>query len=100
MYTNLSMEFTWDDSKNASNFRKHVVWFEEAVSVFDDARAREIRDIEHSDDEDRWIILGMSAELKILVVVYTEQTDDGLIRIISARPATRNEETEYARRLK
>ena len=94
------MEFTWDDAKNVSSFRKHQVWFEEAVTVFDDLLAREIPDIDHSDEEERWIILGMSSELNLLVVVYVEKVDEVLVRIISARQATRSEETEYTRRLK
>lgn len=94
------MEFTWDDAKNISNYRKHQVWFEEAVSVFDDDSAREIPDSEHSENEERWIILGMSAELHLLVVVYVEKLEGELIRIISARQATKTEEAEYARRRK
>ncbi len=94
------MDFTWDDTKNVRNYRKHGVWFEEAVSVFDDLSAREIPDDDHSEQEERWIILGMSAELNVLVVVYAEKVDGEIVRIISARRATRQEEDEYARRLK
>jgi uncharacterized DUF497 family protein len=94
------MEFVWDDRKNVSNYRKHGIWFEEAVSVFDDRLAREIPDDDHSQQEERWIILGMSSELNVLVVVYAEKIDGELIRIISARPATRHEEDEYTRRKK
>jgi len=94
------MEFTWDDAKNLRNYRKHHVWFEEAVSVFEDASAREIPDIDHSELEERWVIMGMSAELNLLIVVYVEKMEGELIRIISARRATRTEETQYARSLK
>jgi uncharacterized DUF497 family protein len=94
------VEFTWDDVKNVSNYRKHQIWFEEAVSVFEDLYAKEIPDPEHSEEEERWIILGLNAELNLLVVVYVERLEGELIRIISARRATRSEEDQYIGRSK
>ena len=70
------MIFVWDNSKNQANKRKHGVSFEEAETVFYDKSARLIADPDHSEDEDRFILLGMSSELKQLVVVHVYKEND------------------------
>ena len=92
------MDFEWDENKARINKEKHGVSFEEAATVFDDADALQIFDPDHSDSEDRFIMLGMSAVLRILVVCHCYRADDNIIRIISARKATRNESAAYERR--
>ena len=92
------MNFEWDDRKAELNKKKHGVSFEEAVTVFDDADALQIFDPDHSEAEDRFILLGMSSILRILVVCHCFRADDDTIRIISARKATRNESSTYERR--
>ena len=94
-----SIKFEWDHSKEKSNINKHKVSFEEAKSVFYDEKARLISDLDHSDSEDRFILLGMSSQLKILVVSHTYRKDDEIIRIISARKATKNESKYYFGRI-
>lgn len=89
------MTFTWDPRKAEANQRKHRVAFEEAVSVFMDENARLIADPEHSTDEDRFILLGVSRRLRVLVVVHCYLRLDNEIRIISARKADRFERQEY-----
>ena len=96
MYTE-KVEFEWDDDKNNKNFRKHGVWFEEAVSVFSDPNAREIPDTEHSENEERWVIIGMSSEINLLVVFYVERRNGEIIRPISACKATAQETKSYRR---
>jgi uncharacterized protein len=85
--------FEWDDEKAASNLRKHDVDFEEAKTVFEDPFALTIRDEFHSDDEERWIILGLSLLARVLLVVHAERRER--IRIISAREATPSERSQY-----
>ena len=92
------MNFEWDENKARINQEKHGVSFEEAKTVFDDADALQIFDPDHSESEDRFIMLGMSAVLRILVVCHCYRTNDDTIRIISARKATRNECSTYERR--
>ena len=87
--------FTWDDRKAKDNLRKHGVSFEEATTAFTDERARLKHDPEHSRDEDRFILLGFSAKLCMLVVVHVYRQAETEIRIISARKATRNERKQY-----
>ncbi len=89
------MEFEWDDAKAEGNFKKHGVRFSEAVTIWLDETSVEISDIEHSSQEERWIRLGISRKANLLVVVYCEKTEDDRIRIISARPATKNESKQY-----
>jgi uncharacterized DUF497 family protein len=91
------MIFAWNNAKNQANKKKHGVSFEEAESVFYDKSARLISDPDHSEDEDRFILLGMSSELKLLVVVHVYKEDNDIIRIISARKATKHEQTRYKR---
>ncbi len=95
-----SIRFFWDKRKNASNKKKHGISFEEAETVFYDENARLIHDPDHSEDEDRFILLGMSFNLNILVVVHCYKRDDEIIRIISARKATKNESKQYGEYLK
>ena len=91
------MKFTWDEEKAKANVRKHHVSFEEASSVFADENARLKHDPKHSDEEDRFIILGFSSALLILVVCHVYREGDRVIRLISARKATRNERKQYGR---
>ena len=91
------IRFEWDEKKNRTNIKKHNVSFDEAKTVFYDENARLISDPDHSKDEDRFILLGLSHTGKILIVVHTYQQEDELIRIISARKATKNESKHYLR---
>lgn len=93
------MKFEWDESKNQSNIRKHGVDFRQAVYVFADPFALSIPDDEHSEDEERWLLLGKNLNEQILLVVHTFRYDE-VIRIISARKATQNEKATYTRRAK
>lgn len=89
------IRFEWDENKNTSNKRKHRISFEEAQTVFYDDGALVIDDPEHSEEEDRFIILGISRKAKLLVVCHCYRAADTVIRIISARKATTNEERQY-----
>lgn len=89
------LQFEWDETKNKRNRLKHGVWFEEAQSVFDDPSARVFLDPGHSDKEDRFLIIGLNSSAKLLVVVHCYRKSDSVIRIISARKATRKEERFY-----
>ncbi len=91
--------FSWDDRKARENLRKHSVSFEEATTAFADERARLKHDPEHSRDEDRFILLGFSAKLRMLVVAHAYRQAEMEIRIISARKATRNERKQYGQYL-
>lgn len=91
------MRFEWDDAKNRNNIKKHGVSFEEAQTVFLDDDAVRFYDPDHSDDEDRFIMLGISYKLRVLVVCHCYQESECVIRIISARKATRTEATSYGR---
>ncbi len=92
------MNFEWDNNKAEINKQKHHVSFEEAKSVFDDIDALCIFDPDHSETEERFILLGMSSVLRLLVVCHCYRSNDEVIRIISARKATRNESATYKRR--
>jgi uncharacterized DUF497 family protein len=87
--------FEWDEQKNTINRRKHGIWFEEAQQVFDDSNALLFHDTEHSEKEDRFIMLGLSASTRVLVVVFCERYNDSNIRIISARKAKKKEIKRY-----
>ena len=89
------MRFDWDKEKAADNLKKHSVSFEEAQTAFDDHNALLIPDPDHSDDEDRFVLLGLSAALKVLVVCHCYRENDAQIRIISARKATKKESVVY-----
>ena len=89
------IKFSWDKNKAQSNLKKHKVSFEEAKTVFDDENARLIFDPDHSEDDDRFILLGFSSSSKILTVVHCYRDDEKNIRIISARKSTNIEENQY-----
>lgn len=89
--------FDWNEAKNKANVRKHGVSFEEARSVFFDENALLIADPDHSENEDRFVLLGLSAKLRLLLVCHCFEADDGLIRVISSRKATRKEMSLYRR---
>ena len=90
------VRFEWDPRKSRSNKAKHGVSFEEARTVFLDDHARIIEDDEHSEQEDRFLLMGLSIELRILVVCHCYRESDQLVRIISARRATTTERRQYA----
>jgi uncharacterized protein len=92
--------FEWDEEKNRANRRKHGVSFEESRTVFLDENARLIADPEHSDVEDRFVLLGLSIRLRLLVVCHCYRESSGAVRIFSARRADPSERREYARWLK
>ena len=91
----MALRFSWDPRKAASNLKKHGVSFEEAVTAFGDPLSLTIPDPRHSESEDRFVLLGLSANSRLLVVVHAERGDDDDIRIISARLASRRERTQY-----
>ena len=91
----LNIKFDWDAAKAASNIKKHGVSFDEAKSVFFDGNAKVIHDPEHSSDEERFIILGLSVGARMLVVIHCCRKNDRVIRIISARKATQKESMQY-----
>ena len=91
------IRFEWDEKKNRQNIRKHGLSFEEAQSVFLDDHAMRFYDPDHSEDEDRFLMLGISFTLRILVVCHCYRERDDVIRIISARKATRQERVHYGR---
>jgi|SRR3989304_1955961 len=88
------LTFEWDKAKSALNEKKHGISFEEAKTVFADEFGRLITDPDHSHEEDRFVLLGMSAKLRILVVCHCYRHGD-TVRIISARKADRSERTYY-----
>lgn len=90
-----ALTFEWDKRKAAANLKKHGVSFEEAKSAFFDERAKLIDDPDHSDDEERLVLLGLSAALRLLVVCHCYRDEGGVIRIISARKATTRESKAY-----
>ena len=89
------IEFEWNEAKSRANEKKHGVSFEEAQSVFYDEFARQFYDDDHSKEEDRFILLGMSNRSRVVVVCHCEQRGGETIRIISARKATAKERTFY-----
>lgn len=89
------LRFEWDERKNKRNRTKHGVWFEEAQSVFDDPRGRLFQDPDHSEEEERFVLLGMSSAGRVLVVVHCYRENESLMRIISARKATKKEVQSY-----
>jgi uncharacterized DUF497 family protein len=90
-----SIQFEWDPKKAAVNLRKHKVTFEDAQSVFSDERALLIDDPDHTDEEDRFVLLGLSQSLRLLVVVHCYRAEGRVIRIISARKADAGEQSIY-----
>ena len=89
------LRFEWDERKGRSNAKKHGVNFEEARSVFLDENAILFFDPDHSEDEDRFILLGISVRTRALVVCHCFRESELVVRIISARKADKTEETEY-----
>ena len=90
----MTLRFEWNPNKATRNLKRHEVSFDEATTVFDDPMFVTVIDDEHSDDEERYIIIGLSRQARLLVVAHTDRA--GQVRIISARKATRKEEQFYA----
>lgn len=90
-----ALRFEWDDRKASANAKKHGVTFVEARSVFFDEMARLIDDPDHSEDEERFVLLGLSSALRLLLVCHCYRSKGNLIRIISARKATAKESKSY-----
>ena len=90
--------FRWDDRKNKANIKKHGIAFEEAKTVFYDEQAKVYFDPDHSDEEDRFILLGMSVKLRVLVVCHCFRESETVVRIISARKADKEEAQDYWRK--
>jgi uncharacterized DUF497 family protein len=91
----MDLVFEWDEAKDRTNRQKHGISFEEARSAFLDENARVMPDPEHSDEEDRFVLLGLSTSLRILVVCHCFREDGSVVRIISARKADREEQRQY-----
>ena len=91
------IQFEWNPEKASSNAQKHGVSFEEAKSVFYDEFAIQFFDEAHSSDEERFLLLGMSAQAKLLLVCHCERDSENTIRIISARKATKQEARFYGK---
>lgn len=91
----MSLTFDWDKEKSTSNRAKHGISFEEAQTVFLDENALLIHDPDHSVGEDRFILLGLSVKFRVLVVCHCYRKSNEVIRIISARKATRTEQKRY-----
>lgn len=92
--------FEWDEGKNTLNKRKHRISFEEALTVFADDNALLLPDSDHSTEEDRFILMGFSVSLRMLVVCHCCRRGEEIIRIISARKATKLERVDYTKRWK
>ena len=91
----MDLVFEWDEGKNRENRKRHRVSFEEARSAFLDENARVLPDPEHSEGEERFVLLGLSTSLQVLVVCHCYRQRDEVIRIISARRANREEQLQY-----
>ena len=89
----MTTQFEWDRKKSESNFRKHGISFYEAQTVFIDEFSISNPDPDHSEDEERYILIGKSNKNRILIIAYTERRDK--IRLINARKATRSEQKKY-----
>lgn len=90
-----TIHFEWDEQKSKLNAKKHGITFHEASTVFYDEMAIEFYDDEHSEWEDRFLLLGLSNRLNLLLVSYSYKEKEGTIRLISARKATKNESKHY-----
>ncbi len=90
--------FDWDDLKAAANLRRHGVSFLEASTVFEDRNALFMADPAHSDDEERFLILGVSMRMRVLLIAHCDRGDEDVIRIISARKASARQCETYERR--
>jgi len=91
----MQIRLEWDPRKERRNLQRHGIGFDEASTVFADPLSITIPDPDHSDDEARWVIMGVSHRQRLLVVVHSEKEDEESIRIISARPADGSERREY-----
>jgi uncharacterized DUF497 family protein len=91
----IQLTFEWERGKNLLNQKKHGISFDEAQTVFVDENALLIHDPDHSNDEDRFVLLGLSAKLRMLLVCHCYRKSDEIIRIISVRKATRAEQKQY-----
>mgnify|MGYP001564551280 CR=1 FL=1 len=89
------IQFEWDDAKAAANFKKHQVSFEEAQSIFYDEFAVQFFDDDHSNEEERFLMLGMSSGARLLMVCHCERAHGATLRIISARKASKRESAFY-----
>ena len=89
------LHFEWDPQNDLTNQKKHGISFAEASTVFEDVNALVINDPEHSEDEERFVILGFSLQANLLVVCHCYRASESVIRIISARKATKNESRQY-----
>jgi uncharacterized DUF497 family protein len=89
------LSFEWDEAKNRQNAKKHGIRFEEAQTAFLDENAVRFHDPDHSDDEDRFILLGISYAMRVLIVCHCFRGNDSVIRIISARKADKREAGTY-----
>ena len=89
------LRFEWNEPKNRENIRKHGVSFDEAQTVFLDENAMRYFDPDHSQDEDRFIMLGLSFKLRVLIVCHCYRKTDTVIRLISARKADKHEAKDY-----
>ena len=87
--------YEWDEEKNRANIKKHGVSFSEAITVFDDDNAMYKTDPDHSQQEERFVIMGYSSSLRLLIVCHCYRKSSAIIRIISARKATKHEEKQY-----
>jgi uncharacterized DUF497 family protein len=94
------LRFNWDQRKSRTNQTKHGISFEEARTAFYDENARVAQDPDHSGHEDRFVLLGLSTALRVLVVRRCYRESDEVIRIISVRKATRKEQDEFRRWLR
>jgi uncharacterized DUF497 family protein len=92
------IRFEWDEKKHSLNKRRHGVSFDEGQTVFADENGLLLEDPDHSQEEDRFILLGLSSSLRLIVVSHTYRKDDAVIRIISARKAIPSEQKQYWRR--
>jgi len=90
-----SLRFEWDEKKSAANRRKHGISFAEARTAFLDEDARLIPDPEHSHEEERFVLLGLSISVRLLVVCHCYRQEGDVVRIISARKADRDEIEQY-----
>lgn len=96
-WVNFMLSFLWDDDKALINVGKHAISFDEAKTVFYDEHARLLSDPDHSEDEERFLLVGMSFSARLLLVCHCYRANDTVIRIISARKATRRESEMYRR---
>ncbi len=90
-----SLRFTWDEEKSLTNRRKHGISFDEAKTAFHDENAKVYFNPDHSETEDRFILLGMSLQLRLLVVCHCYREAEAVVRIISARKADKAEQEDY-----